>query len=311
MPRYLNVYNLNWRGDEGFDPFTVLGYRFEPTSVTGPAASITPREDRSNRWYRVSRISARVYPPPTQEEAVTRRGGLSSRRRKLTILDDILLVMSILIGRNVALAAHRPYPAFPTTAGNHADLFSPDSRHLENSLQLAVGRITTLNWQKWYEDGFHVRMFLNNSNINAEEARFLSNVKVWEFVYANELKPLPDSPLPDLYEKLRATCLDTKLTTLIRRHFLNRRNLKKDKVLPIVHIRNQLTHYGRLPVTIPDAPAWLKALDYDGIRQYLQLFDCLTQFLVLRTLGIDDVSWWDRIWGVKEALHSLVTKDQL
>lgn len=78
-----------------------------------------------------------------------------------------------------------------------------------------------------------------------------------------------------------------------------------DKLEVFIHLRNQLTHYGKLPVIVPDAPKWIKDLGWKGSKSYLDLFERLTQLLVLKTVGIDGLSLLE-VFNVQEHLQELV-----
>jgi hypothetical protein len=275
--------NLDFQVTEDFRPFTVQGYRFKPIPERQPRRllRVTP-QDMMNRYLRHSR-NATVTLPPSQPQSVLRRGGLQTRHRHVVLLYDLAVLASLLIGRNVIQASVLKETGLPVTAGNRCQTVAHDSAELEAMMTTALGHLLDGEWQRKYQMGFHLVKLYHTSSLNVMEPRFLASMVIWEFLYAVELMDPGRDPV-EYYDTLRKTRLLTKLCVCARTNLLRSGNLKKDRLRVFVHLRDQLTHYGRLPVTIPHAPDWLKGLGIDGYEQYMGFLCTLTQIAVLNTL---------------------------
>ena len=304
MPRILKLVNLNFIDADDFKPFEVNDYSFLP---------IEQRQKISLFSNRSHSVNAKVIIPPNQPNSVLRKGGKKGKRsgseRLIKLLDDMLIIVSILIGRNVVQWSDRAYSIFPAVSSKHCNMISKNSTSLKNDLDTAINTLLLPDWQTKFENGFHVLMFYNCADLFVDESRFISNVKIWEFLYAHDIKDLDDS-VEAHYYKLRKTKLETKICHLLRRYLLNNKNLSLDKLDIFIHLRNQLTHYGKLPVIVPDAPDWIRSLGWSGCKWYLRLFERLTQLLVLKTLGIDGIQSLN-LFNVSEHLSELVSKGRI
>lgn len=278
--------NLNFHDPQDFQCFVVQGYRFEPIHEKQPKRRLItlPRHVLSANVNHAE--NARVILPGRQVESVLRQSGRENRKRRAKLLYDLGVLASILAGRNVVQSSLLRRSGFPPAAANHCEMVAHNSTDLERMMTVASTNLLDTNWQARYQMGFHVLKLYNASNVYVKEPRFLASMVIWEFVYATELMKPPHSPL-DYYQQLRDTGLNTKLCVLTRKHLIHAKNMTKDRLDVFIHLRNQLTHYGRLPVTIPSAPSWLSSLSVEGCEKYMDLFFALTQVLVLKTLGID------------------------
>lgn len=285
MVRRLKVCNLDFLHPTDFEPFEVVGYRFFPIEGRQPPELDVRTAAGFLRYHRRHIVTAMVEVPAGQPRSVIRPGGLRDGR-PMPLLYDVLTVTSILMGRNVVPWSDRPFTYFPPTASNHSVKVASNSTMLAHYLEVAMGKVLDDGWRALTGDGFHLRLMLNASNTLSAEARFLSEMALWEFVYAyatrNELETEREE-----HKRLARTRLDDKLATLLGSILLEGVEVGKEKVRVFTHTRNQLAHHGRLPVTHPDAPQWLSTAPWSTYGDYFRFFDRLTQVLVLKALGLE------------------------
>lgn len=279
MSKILKLYNLNFLFDEAFNPFDIYGYYFQPILKKKPKKQNNPPRNfiKANRKMVVN---AFVTLPKKQKNSILYKDGRHPNNRKIKLLDDLLIIISICIGRNVVKQSYKNYRNFPSFSGKHCEVISKNPIELKNHLEIAVKEIQESKWQKKYGNGFHIIQFYNGSNIFVMEPRFLADVTIWEYLYYCDNRNLS-------YKEMDWKSLNTKIKYLIKNYLLDGIHLKipEEQFRIFSDIRNQLSHHGRLPIKNPKSP--FMQLGWAGCRKYTKLFKQLTQALVLKTLGID------------------------
>lgn len=223
-----------------------------------------------------------------QDNSIIYKGGLIGDKytpRKRKIIEDVLLVFSILTGWNVGLTSKR-YANFmqPHNALQALKLFSK-SEYVDK-LKCALRKIKDEKWQQQYENGFHLRMLLNQSNIMHVEGRFLLNVVIWEWLYPHLRNP-NGATIEDEEQSLQ------EIFDYILEYFWPNQYIAQEGKSIFLILRNQLAHSGKLPINRDKAEEWMKLLEYEDIRSgcdiksYIEFFGKLTQIIVLKTLEID------------------------
>jgi hypothetical protein len=242
-------------------------------------------------------LNAYVEIPPKQENSIFRKGGKSSRKRKIKFLEDILMIISICIGRNVVAKFYENRREFPLAPSKHCEMVSKDSQQLETHLEFAISSVQKKDWQQKYDNGFHIRQFYNASDIFVTEPRFLADVTIWEYLYYcnNRSKT---------YKTLKTVSLNTKINFLIKNYSLsNLSSIQEERLRIFSDIRNQLSHSGKLPIENPKSP--FQDLGWSGCKRYMKLFRHLTQVLVLKTLGINAIDALE-VFDVKAHFEELL-----
>ncbi len=297
MTTFFNLYNLNFLFEDEFTPFEIDGYTFSPIPGKQPKKKTIYSSDYFLKSYRGMKLNAKVSIPSRQKNSIFRKGGIYPKNRKIKFLDDLLVIISILIGQNVIAKFYEKFLEFPLASGKHCETVSHNSNELKNHLSVAIPEVLNRDWQKKYENGFHVRVFYNASNIFVEEPRFLADITIWEYLYYRNHHNLS-------YDSLRMCTLNTKINFLVKEYLL------PDIVsLPEVHLRifsdmrNQLSHSGKLPIQNPRSP--FVELSWIGCSKYIRLFSRLTQVLVLKTMGIECFEQL-KVFNVKDHLDELV-----
>jgi hypothetical protein len=279
MPKTFNLYNLNFHFEEDFAPFEIHGYAFSPISGKQPKKRMIYSSDYFLKSNRNMKLNAKVSIPSRQKNSIFRKGGVYQNNRKIKLLDDILVIISILIGRNVTPKFYEKLLEFPLCSGKHCEGVSHNSAELQNHLSIAIPVVLRRGWQDMYENGFHVRMFYNASNIFVAEPRFLADMAIWEYLYYRNHQSLT-------YANLNRRTLNTKINFLVKEYLLpSLTSLPEERLRIFSDLRNQLSHNGKLPIQNPRSP--FIGLSWIGCREYLKLFSWLTQVLVLKTLEID------------------------
>jgi hypothetical protein len=174
-----------------FEPFDVERYHF--TSLYPKPAGWPKNSERSGQSGFDTRSVAHtgfVEFSGRQEDSILFKGGVietarSTRKRKL--IHDVLLLACLLTGRNWSLYSGRIYPDFPVINANHLECVAPGNggRNAGMMIEEALQCVRSGSWQTQFEDGFHLRMLRNHANILATEARFLSLVVIWEWLFAH------------------------------------------------------------------------------------------------------------------------------
>jgi len=207
------------------------------------------------------------------------------------------MVVSICIGRNVVPKFYERRLEFPLCSAKHCEIVSRNSTELNAHLETAIAQIRESEWQRKYDNGFHVRAFYNASDIFVAEPRFLADVTIWEYLYYCNNRGMS-------YDTLRSVSLNTKINYLVKEYLVDNVSSIPEKCLRIFSdIRHQLSHNGKLPIENPKSP--FKHLGWNGCREYLKLFKRLTQVLVLKTMEIDAFDQL-RVFDVRSHLEELL-----
>ena len=248
-----------------------------------------------SKFYRNHSQNAYVKFEGVQKNSIIFAGGIMGdkrrprkrRPRKRKLIEDILVVGSILTGWNWGLYyRRRGYSSYPVTSCAYLEMIRIEGKSaIEKKFQQALNQISNPAWQKQYENGFHLRMLLNHANILNFESRFLSMIVIWEWLYPHLKNPSGATP-DDESEDLK------KIINFILKYFYQDQCFTGNNIFHA--LRNQLAHSGKLPIDRKKSytDAWMKKLNWEstsdrlGIKAYLQFFDKLTQVIVLRTLGI-------------------------
>ena len=297
MSKILKLYNLNFLFDNEFKPFDVHGYCFYPIPEKQPKKQNIYSANHFIRSNRKMIVNSFVTLPKKQKNSIFYKN-IYFNKRKIKFIDDLLIIISICIGRNVVQKSYEKHLGFPLCSGKHCEMISNNSIELKNNLEIASKQIQESKWQEKYDNGFHIIQFYNGSNVFVMEPRFLADVTIWEYLYYCNNVNLS-------YEELQRISLNTKIKYLIKNYLLNVINsrIPEERLRIFSDIRNQLSHHGRLPIKNPKSP-YLQ-LGWAGCRNYIKLFKHLTQILVLKTLGIDAL---DNLgtFAVKPYLEELV-----
>ncbi|KTC94917.1 hypothetical protein [Legionella feeleii] len=243
-----------------------------------------------------------------QFDSIIYKGGIygnenSPRKRKL--IEDILVIGSLLTGTNWALYSRRRYNNFFLVPSPYlANIRINGKKNIENYFETSLKSLYNPNWQIQFENGFHLRMIINSANNYTQESRFLANVIIWEWLY------------PHINNPKGATSKDESINLKTIFEFIlchywpsHRENIEQHKAFIFHVLRNQLAHSGKIPINRHYAESWMKELKWDnpddyGIKDYLSFFDVLTQIIVLKTLDINaDV--------IAPKLHSFLDTGQL
>lgn len=294
------LYNLNFDFADDFEDFSVDGYSFYPIPHKQPKKrartpsyvfkSSTPHEVRNMN------LNARVMIPRKQKDSVFRKRGTYSRYRRVKFLDDLLVIISICIGRNVVPKFYEEFDNFPVCASKHCERVSRNSKELKQHLEIIISDVQKSDWQQKYDNGFHLRKFYHAGNIYIGEPRFLADITIWEYLYYCDHRTQP-------YGWFKRITLNTKINHLVQNYLLDTPSPMPEEQLRIFSdMRNQLSHNGKLPIQNPKSP--FKNLGFIGCHNYWQLFMKLTQALVFRTLGIDII---DKL-NVRGHLDELISR---
>jgi len=298
MPRIFNLYNFNFHFEEDFAPFEIHGYTFFPIQGKQPKKRMIYTSSYFLESNRCMELNAKVSIPSRQRDSVFRKGGIYHDGRKIKLLDDLLVIISILIGRNVIPKSYEKLLEFPLCSGKHCECVSRNSDELQKHLSIATPSILARDWQEKYENGFHVRSFYNASNIFVAEPRFLADMAIWEYLYHRYHRNLS-------YDSLNKRTLNTKINFLVKEYLLpSLTSLPEERLRIFSDMRNQLSHNGKLPIQNPRSP--FIGLGWIGCRKYLKLFNRLTQVLILKTLGVDCFDQL-RVFNTKDHLDELVS----
>ncbi len=296
MSKNIKLFNFNFMSTEQFKKFEIMDYIFTPISEKQLHFNKSFSSKDILKFNREMIINSFVSIPSKQKDTIIRMGSKYPNNRKVKFLDDILMIISILIGRNVVPRSYKSFINFPPFASNHCNTISRDSSELKSHLESVIENILNKEWQNKYCNGYHIKMLFNNSNIFVKEPRFLSYMTIWEYLYAreNQNKSL---------RQIQDTCLDHKISFLLKKYLLSKRHRNLERKIKVFSvIRNQLIHSGDLPISDP----CFNHLSYEGCSRYIILFENLTQLLVLKTLNIDAFDNL-RVFNVKNNLEELST----
>lgn len=284
MARKLKICNL--RINQSFiKPFSIEGYHFEPTAEPTIPRVITHRTIA--RDHRRHQVTAKVTIPSEQENSIIFLGGerkdapfgVVYRRWKRKFIEDLLLILSILTAKNVCLYSHRYNTDFPVITSNHLYYISTN-KSLVDDLSQAVTKVKDTQWQKDFLHGFHLRMLFNHANIFLLESRFLSTMVMWELLYSM-IKQRESLKLKEIVSELFNYFWPSHVSSNI---------FSRNSHSLISVLRNQLAHSGRLPIDRPYADGWMRQLSWETVKDYIVLFNKMSQAMVLHTLSIDATS---------------------
>lgn len=299
MSKKLNLYNLNFFDTKDFNSFAVSGYSFCPLFGKQPKRKSVMSSDYFLKLNRGMKLNSYVIIPKRQEDSIFYKGGKYSDYRRRKFLDDLLLIISILIGKNVVAGFYKKYNDFPLCSAKHCSMIATDSQELKKYLEIVIPKIIDPIWQKKYDSGFHLRMFYNSANIFIEEFRFLANISIWEYLFYCDYKD-------KTFEYIEKFSLNSKIYLIIKNYFYNNKiKVKEEKFRIFSDLRNQLSHNGKLPIQNPKSP--FRKIGHVGCGHYMKFFQYLTQALVLKTIGIDAIDKL-RLFDIKKHLEELVVK---
>lgn len=274
-----------------FLPFTLYGYTFYSKIPASNDLAYIYTSNMALRENRKNCQNAYVEFNHRQDDSIIYKWGRIGRKHNLTFkrkfLDDILLLGSLLIGKNLTLYSRRFCNTYPILASNNLRTISENSIELQNDLTQLIKKIKDKSWQEKFDSGFHLIMLLNSSNNHNIESRFLSEVVLWEYLYC-KIFGKECEKLQKIMKDILMYFWQDKVDTSV---FLENKYQNISKNIFYV-LRNQLAHSGRLPIDRPYAEQWMKQvpLDYTvgsvekGIRDYLRFFDELTQVIVMKTM---------------------------
>jgi len=306
----LLLWNLKFIRPNEYKEFDCDVYHFEPVYV--------PKDERNP--FRKQVITYKVTFNGKQKDTIMWRGGvvlplsmkgvklpqsdLQKYGRKRKIIEDILIMISVLTGCNVALNSQKDSPNFPLRAKKIPCPLCITSASLEKYLNTVFSKFLDHKWQKKYQDGFYLTHFNNAANITTKEPRFLSYLVLWELLYSLE------------NNRKESMDLNKIITFLMDRFFGFRREFKKEDPCIFYLIRNQLAHNGILPLSgnrIKNAKREFRDLSIDDCYEYLDFFGQLTYTMVLITTGIDldPIKTRLGIAGFEANLNAFINNDGL
>lgn len=293
----INIFNLCFPPREYFDPFTIDRYTFTSTSKPSFSSTYNPRSD-----WRDVRLTAAVSITDEQEPSIIYNGGklinrLQQTETELTFLDDVLLLMSLCLARNVCPEYLSSTNEWPVIARNHLEQVSATPEQLSSDISAAISCIRSVTWQQKYLSGFHLRMICHAANVLNKETRFLALFVLWEWLYGRLTGDEKENNL-------------RKIMAYILKHFWPDTNssIFNDQANNIMQtLRNQLAHSGLLPINRGDF--WMRAVStQDLLGKYILFFTHLTQIIVLKTIGLNCES---RIPGFSPQLKAFLSTGEL
>jgi len=279
-----------------FEPFAVGGYTFY-SAHPKPSGWPHNRGATGPTQFDTRSVTHNAYVEFTgrQEESILFRSGIvgySGHIRKKKLIEDVLLITSLITGRNWWLYSHRGYPDYPVINCMHLNRVAPGNGGAEagSMIEKALECVRTGSWRTQFAGGFHLRMLRNHANILSTEARYLSLMVIWEWLYAHLKNPFGAT----VYDESKK--LTEILASVLRDNWPEETNYNLLRNKCILHVlRNQLAHSGRLPIDRKGADDWMKNLhcgfgflsgESVGVIDYIHFFEQLTQVVVLRTLGL-------------------------
>lgn len=156
-----------------------------------------------------------------------------------------------------------------------------ESSELEAALETALRTAATSQWQVKWAKGFHLTMLYHGSQLVNTEARLLLYSSMWEFMGRRSGSGT-------------GSTLATTLPVLVRQFlFQSSRKVNAANLRVFAGLRNQVAHYGTLiPLLASGIPPWLKTAGpvspvIGTCYAYIGLFERLTQFLALSSVGLD------------------------
>ncbi|MFZ2187782.1 MAG: hypothetical protein WAV46_04125 [Candidatus Moraniibacteriota bacterium] len=282
--------NVNFVMEEDFvKPFSAFGYTFYPKNIKKFPKNeirITTSKQiiKSNRKHKQN---AYVEYSGHQIDSILYRGGRVGENKfksiKRKFLEDILVIGSLLSAQNWQLFSRRSLSHYPLVSRNMLECISDNADQCGKQIGIAAEKLTNPLWQKQFDDGFHLRMLINHSNIFITESRFLNMVVIWEWLYPHLKNPSGATPSDE------SSNLKEIFSFILKKYWpkdFNEQLFEKSNIFHV--LRNQLAHSGKTPIDRSYAEEWMTKIQWEkGLEQYLRFFDNLTQVLVLKTLGID------------------------
>jgi len=252
--------NVTFLRDEYFEPFSVDRYTFFSNRSLNQEASGVRVYDKKEAWdHRQHKQNAYVK-YSIQEPSILFRGGRVGNRRKSIqrkLLEDLLVLGSLLTSRNWQLYSRRNHPQFPAVSSNHLEHISKDSKQCKKYLNTALTKLKDPAWQTQFDSGFHLRMLLNHSNILNTESRFLAMVVIWEWLYPHLKNPKGATPSDESNNLVKI------FSFILKQFWPSEFNpiLAKSNIFHV--LRNQLAHSGKLPINRKYAEPWMTQIPWD------------------------------------------------
>jgi len=272
----INIFNLYFPPRDFFNPFTIERYTFTSTSKPSFISTYNSQKD-----WRDVRLTATVSIRDKQKPSIIYSGGklinrLKQTETELTFLDDLSLLMSLCLARNVVPEYMSSTNEWPVIARNHLEQVSTSPEQLSSDISVVISCIRSVTWQQKYLSGFHLRMICHAANVLNMETRYLAMVVLWEWLYGRLTGDEKENNL-------------RKIIAHILKHFWPETNssIFKDQANNIMQtLRNQLAHSGLLPINRGDL--WMRAVSkQDLLEKYIPFFTHLTQIVVLKTIGLN------------------------
>ena len=271
--------------------FTVGNYEFFIQVANRQQGLNIYTPNMASRDNRTHKQNAYVQFNHSQNDSILFSGGRVGTSAHLThkrkFIEDILLLGSLLTKNNWAMYSRRYTAGYPLIPANHLRTISTGYVELQQDLSTLILKLKESAWQQQFDNGFHLKMLLNNSNNYNSDSRFLSQVIIWEFLYA-KLFGGESRNLQEIMKRILEHFWGNQVNSSI---FLtgNVNRLSKN----IFHVlRNQLAHSGKLPIDRPYAEQWMRQLPWEapygsmarGLKEYLIFFNELTQVIVMKTM---------------------------
>lgn len=290
----LKLINLSNMGTQPyldyFPSFTIDNYEFHSqainssrqTAVHGPAFFAgANRRNRQNAYVQFSHH---------QSDSVIFSGGRIGTMFRPTherkFIEDILLLGSMLSGHNWAFYSRKHTTGYPVTPTHILRQVSKDFTEIESDITSLISKLQDSAWQQQFNNGFHIIMLLNTANIHNAEARFLSMMVIWEFLYC-KLFGAESFNLNEILTEVLKYYWPNDVNGSIFQH--GKIGGKYRNVFYV--LRNQFAHSGKLPIDRRDAEQWMAQLPWEdllqnggGVKKYLSFFEELTQVVVMKTM---------------------------
>ena len=294
----MDIYNLSFPPHSHFKVFTIDCYTFASNVDPSSFSTYDPKRD-----WREIRPTATVSIKGKEKRSIIYSGGKLINRLRGTaidrpLLDDVLLLMSLCLARNIVPEYMLSSNEWPVIARNHLDQIAKFPEQLGSDLEAAIGYIKSPRWQDKYLRGFHLKMIFHAANVLNTETRFLAFFVPWEWLYArltgkdkeNNLRVIISYILTQFWPETNPSIF----------------NAQTNNILQI--LRNQIAHYGMLPIT-NRGDSWMRNIaKADLLEKYIPFFIRLTQVVVLKTIGLHCEH---RIHGFKSDLETFLRYGKL
>ncbi len=283
MSKGIKICNLNFEGDKNFDEFEIDGYKFLAIN-TAIKENFIYTSQYFVHYHRKHRVTCKVIVPKRQNDSIIFKGGRITQKfsesqtgRKRKFIEDILLLISLLIGRNVVLYSRRNYGQFPVIPFKNLEPISSNSDELKADLLTTLQQIKNNEWQSKYDNGFHLIMLYIHANILHIENRFLANFVIWEWLFAH-LFGKESRDLTEIFSSILREFWESNVNKDIYKR-------RKNNIFTV--LRHQLAHSGKFPIDRTYSKNWMKKLNLNELICFLDFFNKLTQVVVLKTLGLN------------------------